>query len=78
VLYYSGHGMQVRGENYLIPVGETIESEDDVELYGVELKELMTRLRAAGHAPHQRAGNGQLQPLGARSTTGSYILIPDN
>jgi uncharacterized caspase-like protein len=30
LFYLSGHGVQVRGENYLIPVGASVESETDV------------------------------------------------
>jgi len=31
LFYYAGHGIQVRGRNYLIPVGADIETEADVE-----------------------------------------------
>ena len=31
LFYYSGHGLQVRGENYLLPVAADIRSEADVE-----------------------------------------------
>lgn len=31
VFYFAGHGVQVRGENFLIPVGANIRSEADVE-----------------------------------------------
>ncbi len=30
LFYFSGHGVQVRGENYLIPIGGSIKSETDV------------------------------------------------
>ena len=30
LFYFSGHGVQVRGENYLIPIGDSIQSEPDV------------------------------------------------
>ena len=32
LFYFSGHGVQVHGENYLIPVGGSIESESDVTM----------------------------------------------
>ncbi len=35
LFYFSGHGVQVRGENYLIPVGSPIESETDVRYRAV-------------------------------------------
>ena len=30
LFYFSGHGIQVKGENYLIPLGDSIKSETDV------------------------------------------------
>jgi uncharacterized caspase-like protein/membrane-associated protease RseP (regulator of RpoE activity) len=30
LFYFSGHGIQIRGENYLIPLGDSIQSEADV------------------------------------------------
>ncbi len=30
VFYFAGHGMQIKGRNYLIPVGADIEREDEV------------------------------------------------
>jgi len=41
LFFYAGHGMQVNGENYLIPVTAKIEKEQDVELESVNLKRLM-------------------------------------
>jgi hypothetical protein len=35
LFYFSGHGVQVRGENFLIPVGGSIESESDVRYKAV-------------------------------------------
>jgi formylglycine-generating enzyme required for sulfatase activity len=35
LFYYAGHGIQVRGSNYLIPVGADIETEADVEYAAV-------------------------------------------
>ena len=31
LFYYSGHGMQAYGKNYLIPIGERIEAEDEIK-----------------------------------------------
>jgi formylglycine-generating enzyme required for sulfatase activity len=44
LFYYAGHGMQVRGRNYLIPVDAQLKSEQDVLDQGVELDSLMARL----------------------------------
>jgi uncharacterized caspase-like protein len=36
LFYYAGHGIQLRGRNYLIPVGADIETETDVEYEAVD------------------------------------------
>ena len=46
--YYSGHGMQVRGRNYMIPVGSDIESDIDVEDEGVHAASVLKRMEQAG------------------------------
>ena len=46
-VYYSGHGAQVRGENYLIPVGSIIEDELDVDIEGVRATSLLRTLEDA-------------------------------
>ncbi len=35
LFFYAGHGMQVRGRNYMIPVNADIEREDEVEDQGL-------------------------------------------
>jgi len=48
LFYYSGHGMQVNGSNYLIPVGETIFSETDVRYNAMEAQYVMDNMKDAG------------------------------
>ena len=43
-VYYAGHGMQIDGENYLIPTKEVFESKYDVQEYGVSVKHIMKYL----------------------------------
>ena len=43
-VYYAGHGIQVGGENYLLPTKEIFESEYDVEDYGVSVQKIMRYL----------------------------------
>ncbi len=43
-IFYAGHGVQVKGENYLIPVDEHIESEGDVDIDAVSVSSLMSML----------------------------------
>ena len=41
VVYYSGHGMEMNGENYLIPVDAKLQSDRDVEDEAVSLDRVM-------------------------------------
>ena len=41
VLYYAGHGVQVGGENFLIPIGADIKDEQEVPVEGVNLSEIL-------------------------------------
>ncbi len=41
LFYYAGHGLQIKGENYLVPVDANIEKELDVELEGVKLQRVL-------------------------------------
>ena len=47
LFFYAGHGMQVNGENYLIPIGSKIEKEQDVELEAVNLKRVLGEMEYA-------------------------------
>jgi glutamate/aspartate transport system substrate-binding protein len=44
VVYYSGHGMQAAGENYLIPVDARIRDEREVRSEGIALKDILVDL----------------------------------
>jgi uncharacterized caspase-like protein len=44
VLFYAGHGIQVRGRNYLLPVDTEIQGEDDVAGKSADVNELLDRL----------------------------------
>ena len=41
LFYYAGHGVQVKGENYLIPVNAQIEAEDEIELEGINVNDFL-------------------------------------
>lgn len=47
LFYYAGHGAQVRGYNYLIPIGARINSERHVDVEAVRLASVMAELDAA-------------------------------
>ena len=47
LFYYAGHGVQVGGENYLIPVNATIESESDVRYKAVNMGQVLGKMGEA-------------------------------
>ena len=49
LFYYSGHGMQVDGRNYLIPVGAVVENEADVDIEAVRVAEVLAKMEGAGN-----------------------------
>lgn len=44
LVFYAGHGFQVKGRNYLLPVDSDIQSEDDVPAKSADVGELLERL----------------------------------
>jgi Caspase domain len=49
LFYYAGHGMQIKGRNYLIPVGASIEREDEVAYSAVDAQAVLDKMEAAGN-----------------------------
>jgi len=47
--YFAGHGMQVKGHNYLIPVAAQIQREDEVEFESLDANLVLEKLDAAGN-----------------------------
>jgi TPR repeat protein len=45
LFYYAGHGVQIDGENYLIPLGSDIRSAEDVTEFGVPLQSVMRTMQ---------------------------------
>ena len=45
-VYYAGHGVQISNENYLLPTRQDFTSEDEVELFGVSVQDIMKYLRS--------------------------------
>jgi len=46
LVYYAGHGIQVKDENFLLPTKEVFEEEFDVLDFGVSVQDIMRYLRA--------------------------------
>jgi hypothetical protein len=49
LFYYAGHGMQIKGRNYLIPVGANIDREDEVAYSAVDAQAVLDKMEAAGN-----------------------------
>jgi tetratricopeptide (TPR) repeat protein len=47
VIYYAGHGMEMAGENYLVPVDAKLETDRDVPLEAVGLDQVMSATEGA-------------------------------
>ena len=49
LFYYAGHGMQLKGQNYLIPVNALIESESDVKYESLDAGRVLGKMEDAGN-----------------------------
>lgn len=47
LFFYAGHGMQIRGRNFLVPVGSDIEREDEVEDQAVDARLVLEKMASA-------------------------------
>jgi formylglycine-generating enzyme required for sulfatase activity/uncharacterized caspase-like protein len=47
LFYFAGHGMQVKGRNYLMPVGADIEAEDEVAGAALDVDSVLAKLETA-------------------------------
>jgi formylglycine-generating enzyme required for sulfatase activity len=50
LFYYAGHGMQVGGENYLIPLNANIQKAADTDLEAVDAQSILKQMEFAGNA----------------------------
>jgi uncharacterized caspase-like protein len=49
LFYFAGHGMQIKGRNYLVPVGANIEHEDEVAYQALDAQAVMDKMESAGN-----------------------------
>src|SRR5215813_4568888 len=47
LFYYSGHGMQVKGENYLIPIDANVGREDDIKRKTINARDIVDKMDEA-------------------------------
>ncbi|SCW66510.1 WD domain-containing protein, G-beta repeat-containing protein [Ancylobacter rudongensis] len=48
LIYYAGHGVQVGGENYLVPVSAQIADEDEIPIETINANDMLRTLESAG------------------------------
>ena len=46
MLFYAGHGVQVKGRNYLVPIDADPKSEEDIPRQSADVGEFVDRLSA--------------------------------
>jgi len=49
LFYFAGHGCNVKGINYLMPVGADIKAEDEVEYQAVDVGFVLSKMESAGN-----------------------------
>lgn len=49
VFYFAGHGVQIRGDNFLIPVNIKMEREEEIRAHAVAAQEVLDRMASAGN-----------------------------
>jgi hypothetical protein len=47
LFYFAGHGVQVNGQNYLIPIDADIKAESEVKIFGINVDEFVATLERA-------------------------------
>jgi hypothetical protein len=49
LFYYAGHGMQVNGRNYLVPIGADVNTESEIEYEAVDAGRILGQMEDAGN-----------------------------
>jgi hypothetical protein len=49
LFYFAGHGVQVKGRNFLIPIDASIEREDEVAYNGIDANQVLDKMEAASN-----------------------------
>jgi hypothetical protein len=87
VFYYSGHGVQVEGENYLLPVGSDITHERDVKYGALNAGRVIESMEASGselnivildacrNNPLQSSGRSAARGLSRVSAGGAGLFV---
>ena len=88
LVYYAGHGLQVKGENYLLPIGARLDQEEDVPYRAVNVGLVLDRMASARNsvnilildacrnnpfAPSWRRGGGEQGLAWVNAPKGSLV-----
>jgi len=77
LVYFAGHGLQVRGRNYLLPVDADIAREDEVAFSALDVAAVMEKLDSAKNPVNIVILDAcRNNPFGSRLTTQSKGLAP--
>lgn len=85
MFYYAGHGIEVDGKNYLVPIDSNMQSKDEADVYNFDVNNFMAMMENSGvpfnimvldacrNNPFRglRATGGGLAPM--RAPVGSYV-----
>jgi hypothetical protein len=50
LFYFAGHGVQIKGKNYLVPVSADVRSADEVEDESIDANSVLRKMETAGNA----------------------------
>ena len=77
LFYFAGHGAQVNGANYLIPVDADIKAESEVKIFGINVDEFVSTLeRADGRTNIVILDSCRNNPFGAAARSVRKGLAP--
>jgi len=87
LFYYAGHGIQLKGENYIIPIGVNMNSEDDIPDECIQVSSILRRMEysrnkfniiildACRDNPFKRSFRSNLKGLAQMDAPKGSILI---
>jgi len=72
LFFYAGHGLQMNGENYLLPVDAKIESPADVRFNTINLSDIQQEMESGGSGARQYHHPRRLPQQSVRRETGEF------
>jgi hypothetical protein len=79
LFYYAGHGVQIRGSNYMVPVGANPTKEADVDFQMVDVALVLRQMESSGTKLNlvilDACRNNPFSGRGLRSTSGGLVQM---